>query len=267
MRALQFDNRARVLSQHSLEEAVQQAGIAAPPLYLQETISTSSEAKRLADRGAPAWTIVAAGHQTAGRGRMGRSWVSAPGKALQFSLLLRPEISPEDGPLASLLAAAEMARACEDVAGVEVRSEWPNDLVAGGRKLGGILPEAKVSETVLQHLILGIGVNVAMTDADFPDELAATATSLLMEGGTADPAPLLGRFLAGFRDAWHPGEPGYREDILRRYRRACITLGQRVRATTTSALVVEGVASDLDDHGGLRIGNATVAFGEVAHLD
>jgi BirA family transcriptional regulator, biotin operon repressor / biotin---[acetyl-CoA-carboxylase] ligase len=250
-----------------LEEAVQQAGIAAPPLYLQETISTSSEAKRLADRGAPGWTIVAAGHQTAGRGRMGRSWVSAPGKALQFSLLLRPQISPEEGPLAPLLAAAEMARACEDVAGVRVRSKWPNDLVAGGRKLGGILPEAKVSQSVLDHLILGIGVNVSMTDADFPGELAATATSLLLEGGTADPAALLARFVADFREAWHPDQPGYRDDVLRRYRRVCVTLGQRVRATTIKGQVVEGLASDLDDQGGLRVGNATVAFGEVAHLD
>jgi BirA family transcriptional regulator, biotin operon repressor / biotin---[acetyl-CoA-carboxylase] ligase len=250
-----------------LEEAVQQAGIVAPPLYLEETGSTSSEARLLADRGAPEWTIVAAGHQKAGRGRLGRSWASAPGKALQFSLLLRPALSPEDAPLASLLVAAEMARACEDVAGVRVASKWPNDLVAEGRKIGGILPEAKISGSHLDYLILGIGVNVSMGESDFPDEIRASATSLAMEGGSAETPALLGRFLSGFRDAWHPGEPHFRRDVLQGYRAVCVTLGRRVRATTTDGAVVEGEATDLDDHGGLMIGAATIGFGEIVHLD
>lgn len=256
-----------MLSQHSLGEAVQQAGITAPSMFFDQTGSTSSEARSLAERGAPEWTVVAAGHQTAGRGRMGRSWASAPGKALQFSLVLRPGLVPADAPLAALLAAAEMVDACLQVAGVRVVSKWPNDLLAGERKLGGVLPEAKVSSDVLEYLILGIGVNVSMTDEDFPGELARTATSLLLEGGSVSSAELLGRFLAGFRASWQGGEGANREDILRRYRAICATLGRRVRATTVDGTVVEGAASDLDDHGGLRIGDETVAFGEVVHLD
>jgi BirA family biotin operon repressor/biotin-[acetyl-CoA-carboxylase] ligase len=250
-----------------LEEAVQQAGIAAPPLYLEETGSTSSEARLLADRGAPEWTIVAAGHQNAGRGRLGRSWASAPGKALQFSLLLRPALPPEDAPLTSLLVAAEMVRACRGVGGVAVSSEWPNDLLAGGRKVGGILPEAKVSGSHLDYLILGVGVNVSMGESDFPDEIRASATSLTMEGASAEPAALLEQFLSGFRDAWRPREPDFRGDVLRGYRAVCVTLGRRVRATTTDGAVVEGEATDLDEHGGLRIGDATIGFGEVVQLD
>jgi len=264
---LQFDNRARVLSQHSLGQAVQQAGIDAPPLFFEETGSTSTEAKVLADRGAPEWTIVAANHQTGGRGRLGRSWASAPGKALQFSLLLRPPLPPADAPLAALLAAAEMAGACRDVAGVSVTAKWPNDLLAGDRKLGGILPEATSSGAALDHLILGIGVNVSMGVSDFPEEIRPSVTSLTMEGGSAEPAALLERFLTGFRTAWRPGDSGLSGDILRRYREVCSTLGRRVRATTTDGVVLEGVAADLDDHGSLRIGDATVAFGEVRHLD
>lgn len=246
---------------------MQQAGIAAPPLYLEETGSTNSEARLLADRGAPEWTIVAAGHQNAGRGRLGRSWASAPGKALQFSLLLRPALSPEGAPLASLLVAAEMVRACQGVGGVPVSSEWPNDLLAGGRKVGGILPEAKVSGSHLDYLILGIGVNVSMGEADFPDEIRASATSLTLEGGSAEPVALLGQFLSAFRDAWRPREPDFRGDVLRRYRAVCITLGRRVRATTADGAVVEGEATDIDEHGGLRIGDATIGFGEIVHLD
>lgn len=248
-------------------QAVEQAGITAPPLYLEETGSTSSEARNLAERGAPAWTVVAAGHQTAGRGRLGRSWASAPGKALQFSIVLRPALEPEDAPLAALLAAVEMAGACLDVAGVEVVSKWPNDLLAGDRKVGGILPEAEVSGNDVRYVILGIGLNVSMTEDDFPGELTRSATSLLLAGGSVEASKLLGRFLARFRGSWNDDEGIDREETLRRYRAICGTLGRRVRATAVDGTVVEGVASDLDAHGGLRIGDATVGFGEVVHLE
>jgi BirA family transcriptional regulator, biotin operon repressor / biotin---[acetyl-CoA-carboxylase] ligase len=249
-----------------VRESAQRAGITVPPVYLEKTESTNSEIRAMADRGAPEWTVVAAGHQTAGRGRLGRSWASAPGKALQFSLLLRPSIPPEDAPLASLLAAAEMADACLEVAGVRVFSKWPNDLLAENRKVGGILPEAKVSGA-LEYLVLGIGVNVSMTEEDFPADLSGAATSLLLAGGSAEPEDLLGRFLAGFRASWKEGDPMDREDVLRRYRTICATLGRQVRATTVTGTILEGTASDLDDHGGLMIGDSTVGFGEVVHLD
>ena len=264
---LQFDNRARVLSQHSLGEAVEQAGIRVPPVFLEETGSTSSEARTLAEGGAPAWTVVAAGHQTAGRGRMGRSWASAPGKALQFSLVLRPAVAPEYAPLVALLAAVEMADACLNVAGVRVVSKWPNDLLADDRKVGGILPEAKISGAAIEHMILGVGVNVSMTEEDFPGELAETATSLVLAGGLAEPTELLTRFLTGFHAAWNDGEQIDGSDILLRYRAVCATLGRRVRATTVAGTVVEGTASDLDEHGGLLIDDATIGFGEVVHLE
>jgi BirA family biotin operon repressor/biotin-[acetyl-CoA-carboxylase] ligase len=78
---------------------------------------------------------------------------------------------------------------------------------------------------------------------------------------------LLGQFLSAFRDAWRPREPDFRGDVLRRYRAVCITLGRRVRATTADGAVVEGEATDIDEHGGLRIGDATIGFGEIVHLD
>src|SRR5918999_3725149 len=146
-----------MLGQDSLEHAVRASGIAVPPVFLEETGSTSVEARALADAGAPEWTLVAAGHQTAGRGRMGRRWTSAPGRALLFSAVLRPALSPEDAAVISLLAATEMAAACGRVAGVEVRSEWPNDLVAGvKRKVGGVLTESAIADDAIDYLVLGI---------------------------------------------------------------------------------------------------------------
>jgi BirA family transcriptional regulator, biotin operon repressor / biotin---[acetyl-CoA-carboxylase] ligase len=256
-----------VLSQHSLGEAAGEAGISVPALFLEETGSTNSEARILAEREAPEWTIVATGHQTAGRGRHGRSWASAPGKALQFSLVLRPAVPAEDAPLAALLAAAEMAGACTEVAGVPVALKWPNDLLAGERKVGGVLPEGRVSGSALDYLILGIGVNVSMVETDFPEEIRASATSILLEGGSAEPTALLTRFLRRFREAWRPDAPDHRDDILRRYRAVSQTLGRRVRARTSDGRVVEGEAWELDERGSLRIGDATVGFGEVVYLD
>ena len=260
-----------VLSQDSLERAVAAAAIAVPPRYLEETASTNTVAAALADEGAPEWTVVAAGHQTAGRGRLGRSWTSAPGRSLLFSVVLRPPLAPEAASLVSLLAAAEMARACPPLGEGRVRTKWPNDLMAGHRKLGGVLPEARVEDGALRHIVLGVGVNVSMAEADFPPGLGAAATSLSIEGADVRSEELLAGFLCGFRGAYDPRAPGFAARAVDRYRSTCATLGRRVRARTTGGAVVEGAASDLDGNGGLiveRDGERhVVGFGEVVHID
>jgi BirA family biotin operon repressor/biotin-[acetyl-CoA-carboxylase] ligase len=261
-----------MLGQDSLERAVRASGIAVPPVFLEETGSTNLEARALADAGAPEWTLVAAGHQTAGRGRMGRRWTSVPGRSLLFSLVLRPALPPDDATVISLLAATEMAAACGRVAGVDVLSEWPNDLVAGmNRKVGGILTESAVVDGTIDYLVLGVGVNVSMKRGDFPDQIRSTATSLGMEGSAPDPVGLLEAFLAGFREAYEPAGDGFPGSVVARYRDVCATLGRRVRATVLDGTTVEGSAVDLDEHGGLVVetdgGRRTVGFGEIAHLD
>jgi BirA family transcriptional regulator, biotin operon repressor / biotin---[acetyl-CoA-carboxylase] ligase len=261
-----------MLGQDSLERAVRASGVAVTPVFLEETGSTNLEARALADAGAPEWTLVAAGHQTAGRGRMGRRWTSAPGRSLLFSMVLRPALPPDDATVISLLAASEMAAACGRVAHVEVASEWPNDLVAGmNRKVGGILTESAVADDAIDYLVLGIGVNVSMEPGDFPDQIRSSATSLAMEGGAADPVDILETFLSDFRDAYQPAGDGFAAAVVGRYRTMCATLGRRVRATVVDGTTVEGSAVDLDDHGGLIVetegGRQTVSFGEIVHLD
>jgi BirA family biotin operon repressor/biotin-[acetyl-CoA-carboxylase] ligase len=251
------------LGQHSLERAARAAGIDAPPVWLEETGSTNDDARRLAESGAPAWTVVAAGHQTAGRGRLGRSWADTPGKALTFSVILRPRLEPDRAPLVTLAAAAAMVAAAETPG---LGSKWPNDLVVGERKVGGILAEAAVEGAALRHLVLGIGVNLSMTAEDFPPEVRTTATSLASLGGPDDPERLLASFLRLFR----PACERLPEDAVDRYRRVCTTLGRLVRARTTDGQDVEGIAVDLDGRGGLTVdtpaGPRTVAFGDVVQL-
>jgi BirA family biotin operon repressor/biotin-[acetyl-CoA-carboxylase] ligase len=250
------------LGQHSLERAVRRAGIDTAPVWLDQTASTNDDARRLAEDGAPAWTLVAAGHQTAGRGRLGRSWTDAPGKALLVSLLLRPLLPPRRAPLITLAAAAAIIEAAEVP---ELRSKWPNDLVVGERKVGGILAETAISAGALRHVILGIGLNVAMSPGDFPPEVRESASSIApLEQG--DVGHLLTAFLGRFRPMYEALPRG----VVERYRAVCATLGRRVRATTAQGAHVEGLAKGLDQDGGLlvEVGGAVraVSFSEVEHL-
>jgi BirA family transcriptional regulator, biotin operon repressor / biotin---[acetyl-CoA-carboxylase] ligase len=260
-----------VLSQDSLEKAISGAGIDAPPRYLDETPSTNTVALALAEEGAPEWTVVAAGHQTAGRGRLGRAWASVPGRSLLFSVVLRPPLPPERAPLLSLLAAAEMVEVCPRPPEEPVRAKWPNDLLVGERKVGGILPEARVEGNGLRHLVLGVGMNVSMTEEDFPEEILVTATSLGLEGASIEPGDLLGRFLAGFRASYRPIDPDFGLHVVAAYQAVCATIGRLVRARTVAGDEVEGLAVAVDRDGSLvleREGERhSVAFGEVAHLD
>jgi BirA family transcriptional regulator, biotin operon repressor / biotin---[acetyl-CoA-carboxylase] ligase len=260
-----------VLNQDSLERAARAAGIDVRPRFLDEIGSTNAVGAELADRGALEWTLVAAGHQTAGRGRLGRTWTSSPGRSLLISLVLRPPLPPEEAPVISLLAAAVLAECCPASRGGRITTKWPNDLMAGERKVGGILPEARVEGSVVRHRVLGIGVNVDLRKEDLPGHLRASASSLAIEGAGIPIEELLRCFLTGFRSAYRPADPAFGSLAVGRYRARCATIGRRVRARTTGDGSVEGTAVDLDPRGSLIVDDGTarhaVAFGEVAHLE
>jgi BirA family biotin operon repressor/biotin-[acetyl-CoA-carboxylase] ligase len=248
------------LGQDSLRRAVLAAGIDAEPRWLDETGSTSSDLLELADGGAPEWTLVATGHQTAGRGRLGRSWADVPGSSLLVSVLLRPRLEPDRAPLLTLLAAVAMAEA----SGLpEMRSKWPNDLVVGERKAGGILAEASVADAAVRHVVIGTGVNLLTPEV--PD---GSATSILEEGGDPDAEGILTRYLLALRGEYE--RDGFPGGVVARYAAICSSLGRRVRAEQAGGSSVEGVATGLDERGGLLMetadGTRTMSFGEVIHL-
>jgi BirA family biotin operon repressor/biotin-[acetyl-CoA-carboxylase] ligase len=247
-----------VLTEENLREAVRSAGIEAPPRFDEVTESTNRTALHMAEEGAPEWTVVAAGHQTAGRGRLGRTWESKPGAAVQFSVVLRPALEPERIGLLSLGAGAAGATACRDVAGADVHCKWPNDLMLGEAKVGGILAEAAVSGTAVRHVVVGTGINLQPPDG-LPDAGGIGAT---------DAAALIGSFLRTLRELVSGREVV--ERILTAYRPLCATLGRPVRATTVDGRVVEGVAESIDGRGNLVVAEylrrSTVGFGEIEHL-
>ncbi len=154
--------------------------------------STNDRLKELARGGAPEWTVVAADAQTAGRGREGRVWQSPPG-GLYLSVLLRPGAAP--APLLPLAAGVAVAEALAGL-GAACTLKWPNDVLASGRKLAGILAEASSSAAGVEWVALGIGVNVALDLDALPGDLRGAVTSLHAEGGSAPPLAVAASVLA-----------------------------------------------------------------------
>jgi BirA family transcriptional regulator, biotin operon repressor / biotin---[acetyl-CoA-carboxylase] ligase len=211
--------------------------------------STQAVLTRLAEQGAPEGTVVTARHQTAGRGRRGRHWWDEHGQSLLMSVLLRPSIPTAHAPQLSLVAGLAVADALVTAAGVDAQIRWPNDVLVGGKKICGVLPEAvSRADGRVGHVLLGIGINV--DQSEFPDDLRDQATSLRLATGSAhDHGELLsivldaldrryGEWLAvgfaGLRDEW---------------RRRASTLGQRVPTGDGR----EGVAVDVDETGALLV--------------
>ncbi len=166
----------------------------------RSVMSTNAQARKLAREGAPEGLVVTADAQTGGRGRMQRVWHSPPGVNLYFSIVLRPPVPPRVVPQIPLLAAAALHTALASVAGgVDLRIKWPNDLLAGGRKLCGILCEMESEADMTHVVIVGIGVNVNLRA--LPPEIETVATSLLLEIGREFSRPEL---LASILNAFEP---------------------------------------------------------------
>ena len=155
----------------------------APHRHFRVTDSTNSRARELVEAGSPGGTVVTAAEQTAGRGRQGRSWTAPPGKALLYSAILQPlDERHLLLPLSVPLAVCETAEALEP--GIECQVKWPNDVWVEGRKLAGVLIEAKPQDG---WAVIGVGLNLAIEQHEFPPELRETATSL-RAGASADQA-------------------------------------------------------------------------------
>ncbi len=238
--------------------------------FVPVTGSTNSDVLELARAGAPEWTVLVAGHQQAGRGRLERAWTAPPGTSLLVSVLLRPAVSASLAPIASLAGAVAMVDALRSACQVAAGCKWPNDLIVGERKLGGVLAEARVERGRVLCIVVGVGVNVLQTSDELPGEARHRATSVALSGGRSDLSGLLTAYLRGLRDLYRAEDPGFRADLLDRYRGVCETLGRTVRAATSDGGSVEGTATAIGPAGELIVATAaglrTVTFGEVVHL-
>jgi BirA family biotin operon repressor/biotin-[acetyl-CoA-carboxylase] ligase len=150
-------------------------------LHFFKTDSTNRVALELAFAGEEEGAVVLAEEQTAGRGRVGRKWHSEVGSGIYVTVLLRPRLSPVQAPLLTILAGLSLHAAILAQTGLNTELKWPNDILIGGKKLGGILTEMHAEPTQVRFVIVGIGVNV--NQEKFPPELSSIATSLRKESG------------------------------------------------------------------------------------
>jgi BirA family biotin operon repressor/biotin-[acetyl-CoA-carboxylase] ligase len=205
-------------------------GFGAPFFYFPTIGSTNDIAARLAGGGAPEGTTVAAEAQTAGRGRLGRTWFSPPGAGLYVSIVIRPDAGARKGPtgtaaagpglpaVLTLVSGVALAEAIRETTGLQAEIKWPNDLVFERRKLAGILAEASAQGSELDYVILGFGVNIR--PVTYPPDVAHRATSIEAElGRPVDRGLLLARALENLsmsREAVRRGEVA---GVLDRWRR------------------------------------------------
>lgn len=150
-------------------------------LILNSVDSTNNEAKRRAEDGAKHGLLVIGEQQTAGKGRRGRVWESPAGTGIFMSLLMRPDFEPSKASMLTLVMALAVHSAIERVAGIHAEIKWPNDIVSNGRKVCGILTEMSAQMDYINHIVIGIGINVH--NEEFPKELSHMATSVFKESG------------------------------------------------------------------------------------
>lgn len=153
-----------------------------PNRWFAETASTNTVAREWALNGAPEGAVVVACHQTRGRGRRERTWDSPPGVGLYASVILRPDWLATEAPNLAILAGMAAYRALQAAGVPNLRVKWPNDLLAGGKKICGVLVEPRIGEGRIEFAVLGIGINVRQEPSDFPPGLRGLATSCRMEG-------------------------------------------------------------------------------------
>ena len=241
-----------------------------PHRHFRSTDSTNSRARELAAAGAPHGTIVTAAEQTAGRGRQGRTWTAPPGKALLYSAVVRP--LEERHMLLPLAVPLAVCKAAEELnPNLECGVKWPNDVLVEGRKLAGVLIEARPQDG---WAVVGIGLNLSISRDEFPPELRDTATSIFNprhsdgERGSAGPSPLLSagppltvpptatEVLNHHLSRWIDVEP---DEVLSAWRERDALKGREVEWEGGS-----GVADGVDDRGYLVVvtpGGDRVAVG------
>jgi len=230
--------------------------------YHPEVDSTMNLARDLASHGCPHGTVVVADRQTAGRGRMQRGWQSAEG-GLDFSMVLRPELSLRQAPLLNLAVALDIVAALEAGCSITAAVKWPNDVLVGDRKIAGILSQLEMEGESLTFLNIGVGVNLN-NSPEIEDKPAVSAFQLT---GRRVPRP---QFLRDFLERFHRRLNAFSPAaVVSDWKERTITLGRRV-SIATLAETYQGVAVDIDESGGLILkgddgSRRTVFHGDCFH--
>lgn len=269
--ALKNVDEADAMSPTLIDYLLRDNAIFSKCVYFPKVDSTQHVLKNLAQQGAPEGVVATADQQTQGRGRRGRAWFSPYAKNLYFSALLRPKIAPGDVQLLNLAAGVAVLNVLKERHGVAASLKWPNDVMANGKKICGILSEAAGEPDRVYYTITGIGVNTNLSRDDLSPEIAETATSILIESGKKTARPfLLAQIFSVFSELVSLlREENGKARLLEIYRKNCSTLGRQVRVTDDDKEFI-GTAKDITEQGALIVNvenmDKVFAAADVHHL-
>ena len=246
------------LTAQSVQEALSTKAFGRTLRLLEGTSSTNTVAMTMGQEGALQGTVVVAETQTGGRGRSGRQWHSPPGKNLYCSVILRSMPSHDQLTLwlswIPLIASVAIARAVQTTAALHPSVKWPNDILVGTRKLGGILCESAGIGSAHAFVVVGIGLNVNLLRHEFPEDLRELATSMAIEADRPfDRAALLAALLLELETRCDAFLAGRHRDMLNEYVLRCCTVGQQICIELAHGARVEGYADSISPDGSLRV--------------
>lgn len=222
-------------------------------VFYEELDSTNTVAQALAKEGAKEGTMVIAESQTEGRGRMGRQWYSPRGLNLYFSIILRPSCEIRTVSWLGMAAAVAVARSIENHTGLTAQVKWPNDIQVNQKKIAGLLIEQAIRGRELEFIVLGLGINLNMTQGDFPPELKDKASSLRVEGGgNVNRRVFLKELLSNLEACYRQLLQSFLKDIREEYLGRFELLGQAIHINTEKGKVF-GTATGLTEDGALLL--------------
>ena len=256
-----------ILSKNELVSIRKTKWVGTEICYFDVTDSTNTQAKSLGEGDAPNGTLVVAGKQESGRGRRGRSFESPAGTGIFMTLLLRPEIEPQNASMLTLVSALAVAKGIEHMVDLPVQIKWPNDIVINGKKVCGILTEMSAQMDYVNYIVIGIGINVG--NEEFPEEIKDVATSIYLESGRhVNRAMLIEKIWEEFEDYYELYEKTQDlSSLVKEYDSYLVNRGQKVRVLDSKE-PYEGKAMGITDRGELIVdtweARRLVSAGEVS---
>ena len=230
-------------------------------IYLDSVTSTNTFAKKETEKPFEEGTVIIADEQTAGRGRLGRQWVSTKGKGIWMSIMLKPDILPADAPKLTIAAAYAVSKAIWSCCQLDARIKWPNDIVADGKKLCGILTEMSAEADEIKSVIVGIGINANLEYEDFGPEVSSIATSIRLEKGTVvSRKALVASVLNEFEEVYEAfARGGSIKPLLEEYKSKSAVLGKEIRVISKKEEII-ALAIDISEEGHLviKLGDGTI---------
>jgi BirA family biotin operon repressor/biotin-[acetyl-CoA-carboxylase] ligase len=258
-----------IVSPDAIKKALGKSIVGRSQIYVDTTTSTNDEAKKLAEDGAIEGTVIIAGEQSAGRGRLGREWISPRG-GIWISLILRP---PSIGPLQklTLMGGLSVAKSLKDLYGINAALKWPNDVLVAGKKICGVLAEGAFEGEVPLYIVMGIGINANIDLKSMPKEIGTRAVSIRkLLGHDISLNELITGVLKRIDADYALFARGEDESLMREYEKLCATIGQDVRIVCGEE-TFEGRAMRISPEGGLIVRTkgreeTTVLAGDCIHI-